>query len=151
MGDPLLAETEVGPFMLPREASRASGCIEEAVARGAQSIGGCRLSDTTLRPAILVEPAADANVSQLEIFGPVTCVPNWLSARLGALGRRVRARCQAVVQLRGLRGGARRLYACDHRERRTRRDGGANGEVFVLAVARASEIIGIICAGSSSP
>jgi acyl-CoA reductase-like NAD-dependent aldehyde dehydrogenase len=51
-----------------------SGWIEEAVAGGAQLIGGGRLSDTTLEPAILVEPAADAKVSQLEIFGPVTCV-----------------------------------------------------------------------------
>ena len=25
-------------------------------------------------PAVLVEPAADAKVSQLEVFGPVTCV-----------------------------------------------------------------------------
>ncbi len=37
-------------------------------------IGGGRQSETTLAPAILVEPAADAKVSQLEIFGPVTCV-----------------------------------------------------------------------------
>jgi len=150
MGDPLLAETEVGRVIVPARRAGVSGWIEEAVAR-AQSIGGGRLSDTTVMPAILVEPAADANVSQLEIFGPVTCVPNWLSARPGALARRVRAGCHAVAQLRGLRGGARRLYGCDHRERRTRRDGGANGEVFVLAVTRASEIIGIICAGSSSP
>ena len=41
---------------------------------GAQLIGGGRRSETTLVPAILVEPAADAKVSQLEIFGPVTCV-----------------------------------------------------------------------------
>jgi acyl-CoA reductase-like NAD-dependent aldehyde dehydrogenase len=51
-----------------------SGWIEEAVAAGAQLIGGGRLSDTTLEPAILVEPAADAKVSQLESFGPVTWV-----------------------------------------------------------------------------
>jgi len=74
VGDPLLAETEVGPLILPREATRVSAWVEEAVAGGAQLIGGGRLSDTTLTPAILVEPASEAKVSQLEIFGPVTCV-----------------------------------------------------------------------------
>ena len=47
-----------------------------------------------------------------------------LSPRSGALGRRVRTRRHVVAQLRGLRGGARRLYGCDHRERRTRCDRG---------------------------
>jgi acyl-CoA reductase-like NAD-dependent aldehyde dehydrogenase len=37
-------------------------------------LGGGRRSETTLEPAILVQPAADAKVSQLEIFGPVTCL-----------------------------------------------------------------------------
>ena len=74
VGDPLLADTEVGPLILPREATRVSSWIDEAVAGGAQLIGGGRQSETTLAPAILVEPAADAKVSQLEIFGPVTCV-----------------------------------------------------------------------------
>jgi acyl-CoA reductase-like NAD-dependent aldehyde dehydrogenase len=74
VGDPLLAETEVGPLILPREADRVSGWIDEAVQGSAQLIGGGRHSETTLVPAILVDPAADAKVSQLEIFGPVTCV-----------------------------------------------------------------------------
>ena len=74
VGDPLLAETEVGPLILPRETVRVSGWIDEAVAGGARLIGGGRLSETTLAPGILVEPAAAAKVSQLEIFGPVTCV-----------------------------------------------------------------------------
>jgi len=74
VGDPLLADTEVGPLILPREATRVSGWIDEAVAGGAQLIGGGRQSETTLVPAVLLEPAADAKVSQLEIFGPVTCV-----------------------------------------------------------------------------
>jgi len=37
-------------------------------------IGGGQLSDTTLMPSILIDPPVDAKVSQLEIFGPVTCV-----------------------------------------------------------------------------
>jgi acyl-CoA reductase-like NAD-dependent aldehyde dehydrogenase len=74
VGDPLPADTEVGPLILPREATRVSSWIDEAVAAGAQLIGGGRRSETTLVPAILVEPAADAKMSQLEIFGPPTCV-----------------------------------------------------------------------------
>ena len=37
-------------------------------------IGGGRLSDTTLLPSILVNPARDAKVSTLEVFGPTTCI-----------------------------------------------------------------------------
>lgn len=85
VGDPALAETEVGPLILPRETVRVSGWIDEAVAGGARLIGGGRLSETTLAPSILVEPAADAKVSQLEIFGPVTCVYGYesLDAAIG--------------------------------------------------------------------
>lgn len=74
VGDPLLAQTDVGPLILPRETHRVTEWIEEATAGGARLIGGGRLSETTLKPSILVEPPADAKVSQLEVFGPVTCV-----------------------------------------------------------------------------
>lgn len=74
VGDPLLKETEVGPLILPRETERVMSWIDEAVAKGAKLFGGGRLSETTLIPSVLLNPAADAKVSQLEIFGPVTCV-----------------------------------------------------------------------------
>ncbi len=74
VGDPLLPETEVGPLIAPREADRVEEWIAEAVAGGARQIGGGRLSETTLKPSILVAPSQDAKVSTLEIFGPVTCV-----------------------------------------------------------------------------
>jgi acyl-CoA reductase-like NAD-dependent aldehyde dehydrogenase len=73
-GDPVLAETEVGPLITPHETDRVSSWIDEAVAGGARLIGGGRLSNTTLKPSILVGPARDAKVSTLEVFGPVTCV-----------------------------------------------------------------------------
>ena len=79
VGDPLHAETEVGPMITPGEADRVSGWIEEAVASGARLIGGGRLSNTTLLPSILVNPARDAKVSQLEVFGPTTCVYSYTS------------------------------------------------------------------------
>ncbi len=74
VGDPVKEDTEMGPLILPREAMRVASWIDEAVAAGARLIGGGRLSETTLLPAILVEPTRDAKVSQLEVFGPVTCV-----------------------------------------------------------------------------
>jgi acyl-CoA reductase-like NAD-dependent aldehyde dehydrogenase len=74
VGDPLLPETEVGPLITSHEADRVLAWTDEAVSAGAVLIGGGRLSETTLKPAILVEPAADAKVSLLEVFGPVTCV-----------------------------------------------------------------------------
>jgi acyl-CoA reductase-like NAD-dependent aldehyde dehydrogenase len=74
VGDPLLQETEVGPLITPHEATRVASWIDEAVSAGAVIIGGGRQSETTLIPAVLVEPAADAKVSLLEVFGPVTCV-----------------------------------------------------------------------------
>ncbi len=73
-GDPLLPDTEVGPLIHPRETARVESWVEEARAAGARMLGGGRYSETTLLPSVLVEPPADAKVSQLEIFGPVTCV-----------------------------------------------------------------------------
>src|SRR5262245_13474840 len=74
VGDPTKPETEVGPLITPSEADRVAKWIDEAVAGGARLIGGGRLSETTLRPAILVQPPSDAKVSTLEVFGPLTCV-----------------------------------------------------------------------------
>jgi len=74
-GDPVRKETEVGPLILPKEADRVASWIDEAVAGGAKlAIGGERLSQTTLAPAVLLDPAVDAKVSQLEVFGPLVCV-----------------------------------------------------------------------------
>lgn len=74
VGDPTLAETEMGPLISPKEAMRVQSWIDEAVAGGARLIGGGRLSDTTLKPSVLVEPPRDAKVSTLEVFGPLTCI-----------------------------------------------------------------------------
>jgi acyl-CoA reductase-like NAD-dependent aldehyde dehydrogenase len=74
VGDPTLAETEVGPLILPREADRVSTWIDEAVAGGGRLIGGGRVSNTTLKPSVIVRPPVDAKVSTLEVFGPTTCI-----------------------------------------------------------------------------
>lgn len=75
VADPTLKDTEVGPLILPREADRVSEWIKEAVDGGAQlAIGGERLSETTLIPAVLVNPSETARLSTLEVFGPVLAV-----------------------------------------------------------------------------
>lgn len=73
--DPTLSDTEVGPLILPREADRVAEWIAEAVSGGAVlATGGERMSETTLRPAVLLDPAAEARISKLEVFGPVVAV-----------------------------------------------------------------------------
>lgn len=73
--DPTLKDTEVGPLILPREADRVGQWIEDAVKGGATlATGGKRLSETTMEPAVLLDPAADARLSTQEVFGPVVAV-----------------------------------------------------------------------------
>lgn len=74
VGNPTLPETEVGPLITPNEAKRVETWIEEATKAGAKRIGGGRVSETTLKPAILLDPPADAKVSTQEVFGPLTCI-----------------------------------------------------------------------------
>lgn len=74
VGDPRSPETEVGPLIQPTEVERVVNWINEAVSTGARLIGGGRISNTTLAPAILAEPPKQAKVSCEEVFGPVTCV-----------------------------------------------------------------------------
>jgi acyl-CoA reductase-like NAD-dependent aldehyde dehydrogenase len=75
VGDPLSLETEVGPLIHFGEADRVQSWIEEAAAGGGRIVvGGERLSATTLRPTVLVQPPASSKVSREEVFGPVTCI-----------------------------------------------------------------------------
>lgn len=74
VGDPVEKQTEVGPLISPKEVERVTEWIDEAVKLGAKLYAGGKLSDTTLLPAILLNPSPDAKVSKQEVFGPVTCV-----------------------------------------------------------------------------
>jgi len=75
IGDPTLAETEVGPLIRHAETVRIEEWVNEAVAKGAELLcGGKRLSESCYTCTVLYNPPHDANVSQLEIFGPVICV-----------------------------------------------------------------------------
>ncbi|MGL4724090.1 MAG: aldehyde dehydrogenase family protein [Scandinavium sp.] len=74
VGDPERPETEVGPLITPKETARVETWIQEAVDTGATLLGGGRLSQTTLLPAILLNPTSHSKVSAQEVFGPVTCI-----------------------------------------------------------------------------
>lgn len=75
VGDPTLAETEVGPLIDPGEVRRLEDWVSQAVDGGAKLLcGGKKLSETCYAPTVLLDPPADARVSMLEVFGPVVCV-----------------------------------------------------------------------------
>jgi len=75
VGNQMDEKTEVGPLILPREVDRVEKWVNEAVTRGAKVLtGGKRISETCYEPTVLLNPPKDANVSKLEIFGPVVCV-----------------------------------------------------------------------------
>ena len=74
-GDPTLADTEVGPLIIPKEADRVASWIDEAVKGGARlATGGKRLLETTLEPTVLIDPDPEARISSEEVFGPVVAV-----------------------------------------------------------------------------
>ncbi len=75
IGDPTVADTDVGPLIRPREVDRVEMWVQEAVQAGAELLtGGRRVSDTCFECTVLYDPPMDAKVSTAEIFGPVICV-----------------------------------------------------------------------------
>jgi acyl-CoA reductase-like NAD-dependent aldehyde dehydrogenase len=75
VGDPTLAETEVGPLIRPGELARVDDWVREAVEAGARLVcGGERLSASCYAPTVLLEPPSHCRVSTQEVFGPVVCV-----------------------------------------------------------------------------
>ncbi|MFT5232219.1 MAG: acyl-CoA reductase-like NAD-dependent aldehyde dehydrogenase [Candidatus Krumholzibacteriia bacterium] len=75
VGNAIEEKTECGPLIRPREVDRVAEWIDEAKAGGATVLtGGEKLSDTTYAPTVLLNPPAEAKVSNMEIFGPAVCV-----------------------------------------------------------------------------
>jgi acyl-CoA reductase-like NAD-dependent aldehyde dehydrogenase len=75
VGDPTLAETEVGPLILPKEVNRVGNWVAEALEQGGRLVaGGEPISDRVYQPTVVIEPSATSRVSTEEIFGPVTCI-----------------------------------------------------------------------------
>ena len=75
VGDPALAETEVGPLIRHRETDRVEEWVNEAVEQGARvACGGRRLSPSLFECTVLANPSPESKVSRMEVFGPVVCV-----------------------------------------------------------------------------
>ncbi len=75
IGDPTLAETDVGPLIRHAETDRVETWVNEAIEAGAELIsGGSRISDACYQCTVLYAPSDQSKVSQMEIFGPVICV-----------------------------------------------------------------------------
>ncbi len=75
VGNAIDEDTECGPLIRPKEVERVAEWVEEAVKGGAQLLcGGDKLSETTYAPTLLLDPSADATISQNEVFGPVVCL-----------------------------------------------------------------------------
>lgn len=74
-GDPLDLATDVGPLISNREVDRVDSWVKEAVEGGAKLLcGGEKLSDSTYRPTVVLNPRDDAKVSTQEVFGPVVAL-----------------------------------------------------------------------------
>jgi acyl-CoA reductase-like NAD-dependent aldehyde dehydrogenase len=75
VGDPTLAETEVGPLIRRAEVERVDAWVREAIEAGAALLcGGRPISTACYEPTVLMEPPADCRVSMQEVFGPVVCL-----------------------------------------------------------------------------
>ncbi|MGV3278100.1 aldehyde dehydrogenase family protein [Rickettsiales bacterium LUAb2] len=75
VGDPTLAETEVGPLISTKEVDRVDTWVKEAVNEGAKLlVGGEKITDTTYKATVLLNPKDTSKVSAMEVFGPVVSI-----------------------------------------------------------------------------
>ena len=75
IGDPTLADTEIGPLIRHAETERIDEWVQEAINKGAELIsGGKKISESCYQATVLFNPPSDAIISQNEVFGPVICV-----------------------------------------------------------------------------
>ena len=72
IGDPTLADTDIGPLIRHAETDRIDDWVKDAVNKGAELIsGGNKLSDSTYEATVLFNAPDDAVISCNEVFGPV--------------------------------------------------------------------------------
>lgn len=74
VGDPLSADTDVGPLALARSKERLAHHVEDALAAGAVRVFGAQSmagEGNFFRPGVLADIPRDARVYSEEVFGPV--------------------------------------------------------------------------------
>ncbi|CAM3563318.1 aldehyde dehydrogenase family protein [Aeromicrobium ponti] len=74
VGNPLDAETNIGPLISKKEADRVMTWINEAVSQGAKMITGGKQDGSIVTPTILSDVNHEMKVVCQEIFGPVITV-----------------------------------------------------------------------------
>jgi len=73
-GDPLAAETRMGPMIRERDACRVETWVNEAVSGGARLITGGHRQGTLFEPTILADVSPTLRISCEELFGPAVAV-----------------------------------------------------------------------------
>jgi glyceraldehyde-3-phosphate dehydrogenase (NADP+) len=84
-GNPLDAETKMGPMIREHDAERVGQWIVEAVASGARLVTGGTRERSMLAPTLLADVTPEMKVSREELFGPAVGV-----ARAGDLHEAIR-------------------------------------------------------------
>ena len=80
LGDPLDANTDLGPLVSRRQQQRVAEFVERAVAAGARVVtggsapGGALSGGAYYEPTLIVDAAQDSEIVQSEVFGPVLVV-----------------------------------------------------------------------------
>ncbi len=69
-GDPLKAETRVGPMIRTSDAQRVGEWIDEAVSAGARIVTGGDRDGACMAPVLVADVSAEMRISRDEIFGP---------------------------------------------------------------------------------
>ncbi|MFW2229563.1 aldehyde dehydrogenase family protein [Rhizobium sp. CRRU65] len=70
-GDPMEADTDMGPMITEKAVDRAASMVERAIAAGAALLCGHKLSGTLYPPTILENVPATCDVLNEEVFAPV--------------------------------------------------------------------------------
>jgi acyl-CoA reductase-like NAD-dependent aldehyde dehydrogenase len=73
-GDPLVAETKMGPMIRAADATRVGEWIDEAVVAGADLVTGGRPNGAMCPPAILDRVDPTLRISREELFGPAVAI-----------------------------------------------------------------------------
>lgn len=74
VGDPTLADTDVGPMVNAANADRVEKMVADAVVAGADAVLPLKRDKAIIHPTILLEPPRNSGVVADEIFGPVAVV-----------------------------------------------------------------------------
>ncbi len=73
-GDPVHADTKMGPMVRPEEAVRVGEWIREAVAAGSELVCGGQIERGVCTPTILDRVDPELRISREELFGPAVAI-----------------------------------------------------------------------------